>query len=266
VQANVEVRTLGGVVDARVLGAEGEGPAPEVTPEVAPADGAPALEVAPAVAEPTRPLPAALPVTHRTYPNFPANLDVLFANKKVRCSARAWIDEKGVAQRIAVVDCPRALHLLAASSLTHWRWAKPSGPVPVGGLEVEVTVPFERDVRAHEGRAYHPGVTWLRDPAQVTSDPDKAVLVRSGTLPIYPKQVFHGDAVCTVELVVTSRGASRDLLIDDCSLPYRFETLKAVRRWKWYPAMDGEVATSASVEFQIVYKLEHAAAGDAGAP
>jgi hypothetical protein len=85
-----------------------------------------------------RPAPVALPVTHRAYPNFPTNLDVLFANKKIRCSARAWIDEKGVAQRVAVVDCPRALHLLAASALTHWRWAKPSSPVPAGGLEVDI--------------------------------------------------------------------------------------------------------------------------------
>jgi hypothetical protein len=266
--STVEVRTLSSGVDETILTIDmtpsDSEPLPEGDQEaVVPSPEELALDVVVSKEDPGVMLAPAydLPVRHAVFPVFPQNLEVLFANKKIRCRARVWVDKAGAPERVAVVDCPKGLHLEVASALRSWRWERPDVTVPSGGLEVEAVVPIQRDVKRREGRMYHPGVTWLRNPRQITADPTSPALVASGTMPEYPQQVFHGDDICAVELTVTKGGGSKDVLIDECSSPYRFEMLKAVRKWSWYPAMEGGEPVSSTVSFDVVFKLEHAAAG-----
>jgi hypothetical protein len=270
--AGVEVRTMTGTAEERVLRMEVKPPAPPPEPP------APAWEepqsVGPKPPESGSPLLAArppaydLPARHKVFPQFPEQYAVMYGNKKIRCVARVWVDEHGTPERSAVMDCPAGMHMLAASAVQAWRWEKPDVTVPPGGLEVEAQIAFTRTVGGREGKPYFPGVTWLANPAEVTADPAKAALVRKGSLPSYPEQVIHGDATCEIELTVTKGGGTADMLIDGCSLPYREATFKALKSWTWYPAMaDGEHVES-TVNLSIVFALEsdvtHPVSGRAG--
>lgn len=173
-----------------------------------------------------------LAVKKKVLPQYPNELEVLYGDRAIRCTARVWVDDKGKPQRVAMVRCADGFRLAAASALTRWRWEIPDGmSVPSQGLEVEAELGFLR-----KERKYYPGVTYLFSPEQVTADPEAPALLRSGTMPEYPAQVSHGDAVCRVELTVTDKGKSKDILIDECPSPHRNNTVKAIKKWKWYAA------------------------------
>lgn len=193
---------------------------------------------------------AQIAVKKRVIPEYPSELEVVYGERAIRCTARVWVDETGKPQRAAMVDCPKGFHLAALSAITAWRWERPEVAVPPEGLEVEASLGFER-----KRRNYLPGVTWLDAPAELTADPSLPVLLRSGSMPIYPPQVSHGDAVCRMELTATRNGATKDLVVDGCAPPYRAELVKAVRKWKWYPSVRGEEAVDATVVSAIAFRL-----------
>ncbi|HMV67010.1 MAG TPA: energy transducer TonB [Myxococcota bacterium] len=272
VQTNVEVREMSGFAEAQVYTVEVQDPSKQPPPaEVAtwqPPEAAvvvPPPTGSPLLAE--RPPAYDLPVVHKVFPRFPENYAILHGNTKIRCVARVWVDRHGAPLRSAVMDCPAGMHLLAATALSKWRWEKPDVNVPPGGLEVEAVVGFLRDVSGREGKPYFPGVTWLDNPLEITADPSRPALVRSGNLPAYPEQVIHGDAVCQVELTVSRAGTAKDVLIDGCSLPYREATFAAVKRWKFYPAVENGEEIDSEISADIVFALEQpAAAGRPGGP
>jgi hypothetical protein len=194
---------------------------------------------------------ADLAVTKRVIPEYPSQLEVVYGERAIRCTSRVWVDHRGMPIRVAMVDCPKGFHLTALTAMTKWRWERSEeAEVPPEGLQVEASVGF---MRRH--RTYYPGVAWLDAPEQVTADPNQSALLRSGTLPAYPEQVSHGDAVCLIELTVSRKGTTEDLVIDECAQPYRIEAAKAVRKWRWYPAMRGDEAVDTTVVTTIAFRL-----------
>ncbi len=233
-----EVQTLGG--------------APE---EVAlkPADVADAERpvVAPAFAdEGLKPAPRDL---KRRIPELPVAYEAILGTKRIVCAAEVRLDGAGRADRVGVTTCPAAMKLAVADALTDWRWPEGSA----GWFAVEV--PVARSVRGASGRLYHPGFTELSPDRPATGGRELPVLVKSGKMPIYPRQVYHGDATCLVSATILRTGKSADLRIDDCTTPYRVELNKVVKGWRWYPAEVDGVPTSASVEFEVSFRLEQAA-------
>ena len=258
--AGVEVRTLGSSVEEHTLRVEVAPPLPPPA-EAPPSWQAPTDRIALPSEDPKselleqRPPAYQLPVKKRVYPGFPEQYSWLFGNRKIRCVARAWVDDKGHLVRASVMECPAGMHLLAASALQKWRWEKPDVTVPPGGLEVEAVIGFERGTKGHEA-AYFPGVTWLKNPLDVTADPSRPALLRSGDLPAYPAQVNHGDAICEVELTVKKSGHASGILLDGCSLPYRTEAYKAIKGWRFYPAMENGEPVEVTVSTRVVFMLE----------
>jgi hypothetical protein len=265
-QASVEVREMTGNASQQVFTLEVEDPSKRPPPPVVPTWQPPEPEevVAPPPPESSpllaqRPPAYDLPVQHKVFPKFPENYAILHGNKKVRCVARVWVDRHGAPLRTSVMECPAGMHLLAASAIGRWRWEKPDVTVPPGGLEVEAVVGFLRELGGREGKPYFPGVTWLENPLEVTADPSRPALIRAGDLPSYPEQVIHGDAVCDVELTVSRSGATKDILIDGCSLPYREATFNAVKRWKFSPAIEDGEEVDSPLTTRVVFALEQPA-------
>jgi hypothetical protein len=194
-----------------------------------------------------------LPVKKKVLPLYPDELSVLYGDRAIRCTARVNVDDKGNPMRAAMVQCADGFHLSALSALTKWRWdVSKDQVVPPEGLLVEVEMGFLR-----KEKKFFPGVTYFTTPTEVTADPRRPALLASGTMPAYPEQVRHGDAECRVEVTVTDKGKTKDVLVDECAAPYRVEAEKAVKKWKWYAAgtaKGGDGRTSTAV-FTISFKL-----------
>ncbi len=191
-----------------------------------------------------------LSVKRKVFPIYPDELGVMYGSDPIRCTGRAWVNDKGRAIRVAMVRCADGFHAAALTAASKWRWDAPE-VVPARGLQVEFELGFMR-----KDRTFYPGITYFSDPTEVTADPSKAVLLRSGEMPSYPGQVRHGDAVCRIEVTVTHKGKSKDILVDDCSSPYRAEAIKSLKKWRWYPEQgsDGEYRSS-TVVFDIAFRL-----------
>jgi len=222
-----------------------------------PAAAAPPVAAAPrtgSVESATAPGLAAAPRDlRRRVPELPVAYEAILGTKRIVCQAEVRLQGDGRADRVGVTACPAAMKLAVADALTDWRW--PDGPS--GWFTVEV--PVARSVRGASGRLYHPGFTELGTDRPATGSRDLPVLVKSGKMPIYPRQVYHGDATCLVSATILRNGKSSDVRIDDCTTPYRVELNKVVKGWRWYPAeVDGE-PTTASIEFEVAFRLEQAA-------
>ncbi|MFM2160507.1 MAG: hypothetical protein RLZZ383_19 [Pseudomonadota bacterium] len=235
--AAYEVQTLGGPV------ADPEPPAPTVAPLRPAAPAAAAGDV----------LPQAPRDLKRRVPELPVAYEAILGTKRIVCAAEVRLDGSGRADRVGVTTCPAAMKLAVADALTDWRW--PEGTA--GWFAVEV--PVARSVRGASGRLYHPGFTELSPERPATGSRDLPVLVKSGKMPVYPRQVYHGDATCLVSATILRTGKSADVRIDDCTTPYRVELNKVVKGWRWYPAESDGLPTPANIEFEVSFRLEQAA-------
>jgi hypothetical protein len=182
-----------------------------------------------------------LPVRKRVLPDYPPELEVIFGEQAIRCDGVVEVDEKGKAGR-AAVTCPAGFHLAALNALRGWRWEVPDEGLPEGAV-VEVSLGFVRG-----SKPYRPGVSVLGRAEQVTGSLALPVLLKAGEMPKYPRNVNYGDDTCVVELVVDEKGRGSHFLVDECAPIYRIQSLKAVKRWSWYPAIvDGEAVERAVV-------------------
>lgn len=229
----LERQTL--MIDVRPPGA-GEavianGEVPEgASPAVEPADGVPAE--GPQVEAEVEAARLDLPVRKRVLPDYPPELEVVYGEQAIRCEALVEVDDAGGVGR-ASVSCPPGFHLAALNALQGWRWEVPDAGLPEDAV-VAVSLGFVRSAKA-----YRPGVSVLARPEQVTGSLDVPVLVKAGKMPTYPRNVSYGDDTCVVELVVDAKGRGSDLLVDECATPYRVAALKAVKGWRWFPAVEG---------------------------
>ena len=183
-------------------------------------------------------------------PDYPDELQVLYGSRPVRCDADVWIDRRGVPVRVVMTKCPDGFHLNALSALAKWRWDRPTGVVPGDGLLV-----FARTGFVRKDKSYFPGVTYFRSPEEVTSDPELPVMLKSGKMPDYPHQVVAGDDICLVELRVDHKGKSKDLLVDGCALPFRWELQKVVKGWRWWWRHEPQRGDSRNVRAEVVFRL-----------
>jgi len=125
------------------------------------------------------------------------------------------------------------------------------GPVGAEGVLTRASIGFVRS-----GKRYRPGVSVLGEPSQVTERLGDGPLLRSGDMPRYPVNVSYGDTTCVVELTVTRSGASKELLIDECAAIYRAAAEKAVKGWKWYPALENGEAVSSRATVDVRFLLQ----------
>jgi hypothetical protein len=222
-----------------------EAPSPE--PEVAaPAPSTPVAEEPEPEADPIRDLD----VRHRLVPLYPDELQVMYGQQAIRCTAEVWVDGHGAPQRIAMIDCPDGFHLAALSAMAKWRWEKPEGPVPEGGFHTVARTGFAR-----RDKRYYPGVTYFRSPEKVTGDPSLPIALKSGKMPRYPRQVNAGDDVCLVEMIVDRAGNTTSPVIDDCAPPYRDELRKVVKTWKWWWRDAPGKGDTETVQAEVVFRL-----------
>ncbi len=179
-------------------------------------------------------------------PRYPDALEGLHGSAPIRCTVEADVDRKGMVTAVAVVGCPTGFHLAAATAVTGWRFA--------AGEPRTVATRFGFVRRE---RAYLPGVVVLADPNAVTADPTRLPRVFQGALPSYPHNVRNGDPTCTVEVRVDGKGrTARDVLVDGCPAPFRYETAKAVRKWTWTPEVDADgEGLPATVSFALRFIL-----------
>ena len=229
--------------------------APAATPEAedeAPVEDSAETQSAPdeAVEEPTEvgpppvvldPALVTLPVKKRSYAQYPSALESVYGEQSIRCEARVYVNKRGQAQRVIVHDCPAGFRVAAATEFSKWRWdVSDHEALPAAGLQVEATMAFRQD-----RRRYFPGLVWMPEPRDFTADPAAPVLLRSGAMPKFPDQLSTGDDVCAVELVVSKQGKTKDLVVDDCALPFRVAAKRAIKKWRWYPAQtEGELVES----------------------
>ncbi|MCA9571260.1 MAG: hypothetical protein KC656_25650 [Myxococcales bacterium] len=194
---------------------------------------------------------AKLSVVSKKLPSYPVELQSLYGEQAIRCRADVWVDAKGKAQRIAMVDCPDGFHVVALEAMQKWKWEKPSGYVPDEGVLTSASTGFTRPSK----RNYFPGVTYFRSPDEVTSDPSLPVLLKSGKMPRYPRQVNAGDDICLVELTIDARGNTTDFLIDECAVPYRDQLARVVKSWKWWWTQEHGKKETHRLVTEVVFRL-----------
>lgn len=183
-------------------------------------------------------------------PEYPDELVVLYGDTAIRCEADVWVDRSGKAKRIAMIDCPDGFHLAALEAMGKWVWERPPGAVPAEGVRTRARTGFYR-----RDRAFFPGVTYFGDPSAITSDPDLDVMIASGKMPRFPRQVNAGDDVCLVEVTVDAQGRSGDVVIDECAQPYRREVAKVMRSWRWFVPEDAGRRDSWKILFEVVFRI-----------
>ncbi|MCB9663508.1 MAG: hypothetical protein H6732_05330 [Alphaproteobacteria bacterium] len=193
----------------------------------------------------------ALPVTSKVLPVYPIQLQTMYGEQAIRCTAKVWVGENGKAKRVAVTDCPDGFHVAALEAIQKWSWERPSGRVPEEGVVTEVITGFARPTK----RMYFPGITYFRSPEEITSDPELLLLLKGGKLPKYPPAVNSGDDICLVELTVDARGNTVEALIDECAPPYRKELSKVVKTWKWWWTRDPGKKETTRLVTEIVFRL-----------
>lgn len=189
-------------------------------------------------------------VIKRVLPLYPNEFQVLYGEQAIRCAGKAWIDANGRPLRISLQECPDGFQMAALNALQHWRWERPTVAVPAGGLPVAVRTGFARS-----NKRYYPGVVYFSHPEEVTSNPARPVLLRSGRMPHYPRQVNAGDDSCLVEISIDARGSTRSPVIDECADPFRNPLRRAIRSWKWdwtRPPAKGESVTLVT---EVLFKL-----------
>lgn len=232
--------------------ASDEDAAEEALPEAPDAEWEAAPEPQPEPAPEVRAAPTAPRALRRVsgkLPTFPDELAVIHKASTVRCDARVWVDDKGSPLRIVLTECPDGLHLPALSAMSTWKWEKPSGRVPPGGVETTASTAFER-----KNKKYYPGVTYFRSPEEVSAE-GLTVVLRSGSMPRFPRAVVAGDDVCLLELEVDAAGRTRSAIVDECTTPYEIEMRKAVKSWRWWWVDAPAKGETATVVTEVVFRI-----------
>ncbi len=189
-------------------------------------------------------------VAKKVIPIYPNELQVLYGEQAIRCSGKVWIDAKGRPLRVSLLECPDGFQMAALNAIQHWRWEAPTEAVPEGGLPVAVRTGFAR-----VNHRYYPGVTYFAHPEEVTANPSRPVLLKSGKMPRYPRQVNAGDDSCLVELTVDWHGNTRSPIVDECADPFRIPLSHVLRTWKWTWTNPPEKGDSVTLVTEVIFKL-----------
>ena len=187
-------------------------------------------------------------VQDRITPEYPMSMRRLHGDERIRCVARVRVGVTGTAERVAITDCPEGFHLAAVSAISRWKWAPPKRDGKPIRVETSVRTGF-----LITDQGFTEGYASLDDTSAVTGDLNAPVLIKSGSLPEYPRQVTQGGHVCALAFTVTQKGKTTDIRVGDCPSVFADATVEAVERWTFFGRfVDGEPA-SATVNTTITF-------------
>lgn len=193
-----------------------------------------------------------LAVKRRVIPLFPHSLSTAYEKEIVRCEADVRVNHRGKPTRVAMVDCPPGFEIRALSAIRKWKFDKPEEGTPEEIWVVRVRTGFLLTKK----RWWYPAFSSLVDPAPLTGELTfERPLLKKGDMPEYPEQIESGTPVCEVDLVVTKRGRTKDIIINGCPYPYHKPVHKALGKWTWYPAWSGGEPVETELTVPIAFHI-----------